>query len=137
VVVGLEMGAEDYVRKPFMTRELVARVNEVFRGHGKSQLPAEVDCGPFHIDFGAYRVLMDGQSLALSPKEFELFAYLVRNEGRVLTRTSIYEAVWGVDLKGQSRTVDSHVDTLRKKLGIHREMIQGLKGIGYRFEVEE
>jgi DNA-binding response OmpR family regulator len=135
VVLGLELGAEDYIRKPFLTRELLARVKVVFRKHKSGPPTKTITCGPFQLDYDKYRASMDGKPLKLSPKEFELLGFFMQHEGRVLTRSTIYEGVWGVDLKGKSRTVDSHVDFLRKKLKKYRECIQGLKGVGYRFEV--
>lgn len=136
VVAGLEIGAEDYIAKPLRRRELLARVRAVLRRRRSERSPI-LECGPFRVDFGAYRCWADGQALALTPKEFELLGLFIRKEGRVLTRGMIGEAIWGADLAKSSRTVDTHVDQLRRKLGLRRGWIQSLKGIGYRFEVAE
>ena len=137
VVAGLELGADDYITKPFRKNELLARVKAVLRRHGPDPKEQQVDCGPFRVDFAGYKAWLDGKPLALTPKEFELLAYFVRREGRVITRAALSEHVWGADLTGVSRTVDTHIERLRRKLGRYGPWIKGLKGVGYRFELEE
>jgi len=133
VVVGLELGAEDYIRKPIQRRELLARVKTVLRRRGPEPPPQQLEQGPFRIDFGSYKAWLDGKQLNLTPKEFELLGLFLRKEGLVLTRGTIAESIWGADFTKTSRTVDTHVDQLRRKLGSHRDLIQTLRGVGYRF----
>lgn len=134
VVAGLELGAEDYINKPFRKRELLARVRTVFRRRAKEPPARQVEAGPFRVDFGTYKAWADGALLTLTPKEFELFGFLLRREGRVLTRQTISENVWGVKYDRSMQTIEYHMHQLRKKLGAHGGCIKGLKGVGYRFE---
>lgn len=138
VVTGLELGAEDYIRKPFLQGEMIARVRTALRR--RRDLPAaeeNVNAGPFDVNFGRHEIKVDGKLLPLSPKEFRLLAFFVRNNGRVLTRQTISDQVWETAYLPTSRTIDFHVDSLRKKLGSWSACIHSLKGVGYRFEVPE
>jgi len=137
VVVGLEMGADDYICKPFRKRELLARVKSVLRRKSSAPEPERYEIGPLVLDYACYTASISKKPLALTPKEFELLAFFMRMQGRILTRACISEAVWGIEFTGSSRTIDVHVDQLRKKLGRGGEWIKGLKGIGYRFEGED
>lgn len=137
IVVGLEMGAEDYIRKPLRGPEFLARVKAALRRQSQSNLVQDLRLGPFRVDYTAYRAWLDEELLDLTPKQFELLVLFLRNDGRVLTRTAISNGVWGADLSGSSRAIDSAVDQLRKKLGRHRDCIEGLRGLGYRFEIVE
>jgi len=134
VVVGLELGAEDYIIKPFRKRELLARVKTVLRRNDTEPEAPKLKIGPLDLDWNRHAAVLNRKPLTLTPKEFELLGYFMKNEGRVLTRASISEHVWGVEYTGSTRTIDVHVDQLRHKLGKHSDMIAGLKGIGYRFE---
>jgi DNA-binding response OmpR family regulator len=136
VVVGLEMGADDYIAKPLRKRELLARIRNVIKRKGPEPAPQQLTHGPFKIDFGSYRAWMDDNPLELTPKEFELFGFFLKKSGQVLTRGRISETIWGSDFTKTSRTVDTHIDQLRRKLGKYRRWIQSLKGVGYRFEIE-
>lgn len=134
VVRGLEIGAEDYIRKPFEPAELLARVRTVIR---RREAPTErglLQCGPISVDLERYSVTLDGAPLALRPKEFELLAFFIQREGRVVTRASISEHVWGTEYNPSSKTIEVSVDQLRKKLGRLGTWIQVLKAVGYRFE---
>ncbi len=137
IVVGLEMGADDYISKPFRQKELLARVKTVMRRQLEEPEPPTVLLGPIKLDTKLYKATLNGRNMNLTLKEFELLSYLVRMEGRVLTRTRIYEAVWGVNFTGSSRTIDVHVDQVRKKLGKFSSCLTTLRGIGYRFEMGE
>ena len=137
VVAGLELGADDYVQKPIRERELLARVRAVLRRKGMEGRPREIVLGPFRLDFEAYKAWIDSELVSLTPKQFELLGLLVQNEGRVLTRSSISQGVWGTDFTKLSRTIDSTVDQVRRKLGPYRSAIRSLKGVGYRFEWDE
>ena len=136
VVAGLELGAEDYVRKPYQVRELVARIRVALRRPKAAPDEERLSVGPIELDRSRYTASIDGKSLTLRPKEFELLAFFLRREGRILTRATISEAVWKIEHIPSSRRIDFYVDQLRKKLGPRGKWIQSLKGVGYRFEVD-
>jgi DNA-binding response OmpR family regulator len=136
-VVGLELGADDYVTKPFSLRELSARIRAVLRRGeqlASAPLPAVVDLGSVQVDLAGHRVLRDGREIALKPKVFELLAYLVANAGQVVTRDQLLERVWGYDYAGESRTVDVHVHWLRAAVETDPSvpsLVQTVRGVGY------
>jgi len=137
VVVGLELGAEDYISKPYRRQELLARVKKVLRRQGPEIEGQKVQAGPLRVDYDSYNAWADKKQLNLTPKEFELLGFFLRREGRVVTRACISEHVWGTEFTGSTRTIDVHVDQLRKKLGRFAEFIKSLKGVGYRFELDD
>ncbi len=137
VVVGLEVGADDYITKPFRQKELLARVKTVLRRFHTEPGPRNLVTGPLSLNCGNYTAALHTKPVPLTLREFQLLSYFVEMEGRVLTRNKIYETVWGVDFSGSSRTIDVHVDQLRKKLGKYADSITTLKGIGYKFELVE
>ncbi len=131
-VAGLEIGADDYVSKPFSPRELTARVKAVLRRTTRSAAPDDVSAvGHVSLARGAREVRVGGDEVELTQREFDLLDYLLRNTGRVVTRDELLEAVWGFVLPGETRTVDVHVAQLRKKLG-HPELIKTVRGLGYK-----
>jgi DNA-binding response OmpR family regulator len=131
-VVGLELGADDYVAKPFSPRELAARVKAVLRRSAAAGLPDDVTTlGPVTLVRGAREVLADGREVELTQREFDLLEYLLRHAGQVVTRDELLEAVWGFLSPGQTRTVEVHVAQLRKKLG-HPDLIRTVRGLGYK-----
>lgn len=134
VVLGLELGAEDYVTKPFRKRELMARIKTALRRSDAPEDPQTVQSGPIKLDYGRYEAQVKNKPVNLTPKEFELLGFLMKREGRVVTRPTISQNVWQSEFTGSTRTIDVHVDQLRRKLGRHGAWIKGLKGIGYRFE---
>ena len=133
---GFELGIDDYVVKPFSPRELVMRLEAVCR-RGKSAGAAAHDVftdGGLSVDFTARLVTVDGEKRDLSPKEYDLLFYLVRNRGLALTREQLISEVWGYDYYGDDRTLDTHIKLLRKNLGPYQNKIVTLRGVGYRFE---
>ncbi len=138
-VVGLELGADDYVTKPFSLRELSARIRALFRRAevvGAAATPATVDLGRVQADLAGHRLLRDGETLPVKPKAFELLAFLLRNPGQVFTRDQLLEHVWGYDYAGESRTVDVHVHWLRSQIEDdpgHPLYLHTVRGVGYVF----
>jgi two-component system response regulator RegX3 len=138
-VVGLELGADDYVTKPFSSRELVARIRAVLRRGGDTDelLPAVIEAGPVRIDVERHVVSVNGALVPMPLKEFDLLELLVRNAGRVLTRMQLIDRVWGSDYVGDTKTLDVHVKRLRAKIEpdpatpVHLVTVRGL---GYKFE---
>ena len=129
-VLGLDEGADDYVAKPFSMLELVSRIRAVLRRSGGSA--ADFWLGRLYISPEKHQVQVDGQDVALTLKEFELLRILLENRGRVLTRTQLQDHVWGYEFDGESRTVDVHIRTLRQKLGACGEIIETVRGVGYK-----
>jgi len=137
-VFGLEIGADDYVAKPFGLRELVARIRAVTRRAGSiDELESSaIVVGPLKIDRLSRRVVLDEAELAFTSKEFDLLAYLAERPGIVHRRTDILEAVWDTNWYGPTKTLDAHVAAVRKKLG-DQKWIQAVRGVGFRFESPE
>lgn len=139
-VLGLEMGADDYLTKPFSLRELLARIKARLRRKPEEPGPGRLQCGRLVIDQDRYMVFLDGRKQDLTRKEFELLRFLARSPGRVFTREYLLEQVWGYDFSGDSRTVDVHIRHLRQKLEQwpgSPQYIETVRGVGYRFREEE
>jgi two-component system, OmpR family, response regulator RegX3 len=143
-VVGLEIGADDYVTKPYSSRELVARIRAVLRRRGEengstssSATPGALEAGPVRMDVDRHVVTVDGGKVDLPLKEFDLLEMLLRNAGRVLTRMQLIDRVWGADYVGDTKTLDVHVKRLRAKIepdpGAPRYLVT-VRGLGYKFE---
>jgi DNA-binding response OmpR family regulator len=138
-VVGLELGADDYITKPFSLRELSARVRALFRRSDQAiaaETPPLVDLGEVQVDLAGHRVLRDGEALPIKPKAFELLAFLIRHPGQVMTRDQLLERVWGYDFAGETRTVDVHVHWLRSQIEVdpaNPAFIHTVRGVGYVF----
>lgn len=138
-VVGLEIGADDYVTKPYSSRELLARIKAVLRRRAEPEelLPSTVEGGPVRMDVDRHVVAVHGEQIQLPLKEFELLEMLLRNAGRVLTRVQLIDRVWGSDYVGDTKTLDVHVKRLRAKVEpdpakpVH---IVTVRGLGYKFE---
>lgn len=132
-VTGLDAGADDYLVKPFGMMEMVSRIKAVLRRSGE-QRPAVLTCGNVELDERKHTVSVDGRHLPLTLKEYELLKLFMENTGRVFTRDNILSTVWGIDYAGETRTVDVHIGTLRTKLQKAGEMIQTVRGVGYKME---
>jgi two-component system response regulator RegX3 len=138
-VVGLELGADDYVTKPFSSRELVARIRAVLRRRSEPEdvVSTTIEAGPVRVDVDRHVVTVRGSEVALPLKEFDLLELLVRNSGRVLTRGQLVDRVWGADYVGDTKTLDVHVKRLRAKIepdpGNPQHLVT-VRGLGYKFE---
>ena len=142
-VVGLELGADDYVTKPYSSRELLARIKAVMRRRNDFVLDdgetATVQVGEIKLDADRHIVTFKGENIALPLKEFELLEFLMRNAGRVLTRIQIIDRIWGNDYVGDTKTLDVHIKRLRSKLEAdpaNPELIQTVRGLGYKMELK-
>ena len=140
-VVGLEIGADDYVTKPYSSRELLARIKAVLRRLAEPEdlLPATIEAGPVRMDVERHIVTVAGEATQLPLKEFELLEMLLRNTGRVLTRMQLIDRVWGSDYVGDTKTLDVHVKRLRAKIEpdpAEPRHIVTVRGLGYKFEVD-
>jgi two-component system response regulator RegX3 len=140
-VVGLELGADDYVTKPYSSRELIARIKAVLRrGISDADLNGDLEVisvGPIRLDTARHQASINGNPIALPLKEFELLEFLMRNSGRVLTRSQLIDRVWGGDYFGDTKTLDVHVKRLRAKIEVdpaNPVLIQTIRGLGYKLE---
>ena len=137
-VVGLELGADDYVTKPFSHRELVARIRAVLRrGQDAELLPEVIEAGDVRMDVERHQVWVRGERVKLALKEFELLELLLRNAGRVMTRGQLIDRIWGVDYVGDTKTLDVHVKRLRSKIEVdpaHPTQLVTVRGLGYKYE---
>lgn len=133
---GFELGIDDYVVKPFSPKELMMRVNAIMKrcsNQGEAGHELYVKDG-LVVDFTARKVTIDGNNVDMSPKEFDLIFYLIKNRNKALTRENLINEVWGYDFYGDDRTLDTHIKLLRKSLGDYAGLITTLRGVGYRFE---
>ncbi|MBQ8795646.1 MAG: response regulator transcription factor [Clostridia bacterium] len=132
---GFELGVDDYVVKPFSPRELMMRVGAVIkRTQGLREESDVFTYNGLSVDFTARIVTIDGERVSMTPKEYDLFFYMVKNKGIALTRETLISKVWGYDFFGDDRTLDTHIKLLRKSLGQYSTCVVTLRGVGYRFE---
>lgn len=134
---GFEMGVDDYVVKPFSPKEVLARINAIIKRNKSVNEPVgeTVKFEGLEINFTARDVFIDGEKANLTPKEYDLLFYLVKNKNIALTRNKLLEEVWGYDFFGDDRTIDTHIKMLRNNLGPYRKFIVTLRGMGYKFQV--
>jgi len=134
---GFEMGVDDYVVKPFSPKEVLARINAIIKRNksGNESVGETVKFEGLEINFTARDVFIDGEKANLTPKEYDLLFYLVKNKNIALTRNKLLEEVWGYDFFGDDRTIDTHIKMLRNNLGPYRKFIVTLRGMGYKFQV--
>ena len=131
-VIGLDLGADDYIAKPFGMMELISRIKAVLRRTATVKDADIYTCGNVILDCSAHRVSVKGEDIVLTLKEFELLHLLMRKAGTVLNRDVLLERIWGYDFDGETRTVDVHIRTLRSKLGDDGDIIETVRGVGYR-----
>ena len=136
-LLGFELGGDEYISKPFSPKILVARVEAILRRTGQSNPDEVLSAGGIVIDKAAHQATVDGKTMDLSFKEFELLTYFLENEGIALSREKILNSVWNYDYFGDARTIDTHVKKLRSKMGDKGEYIKTVWGMGYKFEVGE
>jgi len=139
-VVGLELGADDYVTKPFSTRELLARIRAVMRRGGDVEINSigAIEGGPIRMDVERHTLTVNGESVPMPLKEFELLEFLMRNSGRVLTRGQLMDRVWGSNYVGDGKTLDVHIKRIRSKIEpdpANPVYLSTIRGLGYRFEI--
>ncbi len=135
-VLGLDLGADDYLAKPFGMMEMVSRVKSVLR-RAVPKAATAIKYGSIELDIGKHCVSVDGEEIVLTLKEYDLLHLFLKNQGLVLTRDQLLEKVWGQDFIGETRTVDVHIGTLRTKLGDAGNLIETVRGVGYRMEARK
>ncbi|NMA79133.1 MAG: response regulator transcription factor [Clostridiales bacterium] len=134
---GFDLGIDDYVVKPFSPKEVIARINAIIKRNSADKVSNEIQCfDGLEIDFTARDVIVDGKKANLTPKEYDLLFYLVRNKNVALSRDKLLSEVWGYDFFGDDRTVDTHIKMLRSSLKQYRKFIVTLRGMGYKFEAD-
>jgi two-component system alkaline phosphatase synthesis response regulator PhoP len=138
-IKGLDLGASDFIKKPISPKKLVARVNSNLRKNPKEEksLPVIIETGPLHINRDRYVVKLDGSEVVFPRKEFELLYFLANNPGKVFSRDALLKTVWGIDVYVVDRTVDVHIRKIREKLANYSDLIETIKGVGYRFKSVE
>ena len=133
---GFQLGVDEYIAKPFSPKILVARIEAILRRTNQAAREEVLSCGGISLDKAAHQVMIDGESVELSFKEFELLAYFMENKGIVLSREKILNHVWNYDYFGDARTIDTHVKKLRSKMGKKGELIRTIWGMGYKLDEE-
>jgi DNA-binding response OmpR family regulator len=137
---GFELGVDDYLVKPFSPKELLARIKAIFRRNEKSSREEDknhYEFGTLVVDFESQNIYVDGAKIKVTPKEYDLLEYFIRNRNIVLSRDKLLDGVWGIDFMGDDRTVDTHVKMLRESLGKYRQLVVTVWGKGYKFEEGE
>lgn len=136
-LTGFDLGADEYISKPFSPKILVARVDAILRRTNQAEEGHALEAGAIVVDRAAHIVTIEGKQIELSYKEFELLTYFMENQGLALSREKILNSVWNYDYFGDARTIDTHVKKLRSKMGSYGECIKTIWGMGYKFEVGE
>jgi len=133
-LIGFDLGIDDYVTKPFSPKELVARVKAITKRNSKQDI---LELAGIKIDDLAHEVYVDSKLIELTPKEYDLLKYLIENKNIALSRENLLSSIWGYDFYGDDRTVDTHIKTLRARLGKYRDLIKTVRGMGYKIEYKE
>ena len=133
-LIGFDLGIDDYVTKPFSPKELVARVKAITKRNSKQDI---LELAGIKIDDLAHEVYVDNKLIELTPKEYDLLKYLIENKNIALSRENLLSSIWGYDFYGDDRTVDTHIKTLRARLGKYRDLIKTVRGMGYKIEYKE
>ncbi len=133
---GFDLGIDDYLTKPFSPKELVARVKAILNRSSKN-LPTLYKYKTLEINFSAHTIKIDNKLINLTPKEFEILSYLIKNKNIAISREQLLSKLWGYDFFGDDRTIDTHIKLLRNNLGKYRELIETVRGIGYKFNDEK
>lgn len=136
-LLGFNLGIDDYVVKPFSPKELMARVNAIIKRNNREPSEEIFTIDGLTINRTAREVTIEGEKIPMTPKEYELLFYMIKNKNIALSRDKILNNVWGIDFFGEERTVDTHIKMLRNSLGRYREYIVTVRGMGYKFEVQE
>lgn len=134
-LLGFELGVDDYLTKPFSPKELIARIKAVTKRTNGAQ-----DKFIYHdlvVDFMGYTIYIEDKEVKLTPKEFEILTYMIKNKNVAISRENLLSTIWGYDYFGDDRTIDTHVKMLRNNLGKYRDLIQTVRGIGYKFEIKD
>ncbi len=136
-IKGLESGADDYISKPISIKKLLARINSVLRRKEQVSSKNVLEVGKIKIDLDNYEIEIENQRIPLPKKEFETFVYLAKNSGKIVRREQLLESIWGNDVVVTQRTIDVHIRKIREKLGKHSDLIETVKGVGYRLRKED
>lgn len=134
-LIGFELGIDDYVTKPFSPKELMARIKAVLKRQNKERKTISID--GLNMDLEARVVTIDSKKIALTLKEYELLKYLIENKNVAISRERLLNTIWGYDFYGEDRTVDTHIKTLRSKIGKYKKYITTIRGVGYKFETKD
>lgn len=134
-LLGFDLGVDDYLTKPFSPKELIARIKAITKRNTIEK--DEFIYKDLRIDFKGYAVYIDNKELSLTPKEFEILTYLIKNKNVAISRESLLESIWGYDFFGDDRTIDTHIKMLRNNLGKYRDIIHTVRGVGYKFEIKD
>lgn len=135
-LMGFDLGIDDYVTKPFSPKELMARVKAVLK-RTNEELNEKFIYQDLVVDYSAHQVLIDGKEIALTPKEYDLLVYFIKNKNIAVSRENLLNQIWGYDFFGDDRTIDTHIKMLRNSLGRYRDLIITVRGIGYKFVLQE
>ena len=135
-LLGFDLGIDDYVTKPFSPKELMARIKAVLNRTNSNKVEDIYNYKDLEINYKAHTAKINGKELKLTPKEYELLVYFIKNEGVALSREQLLSSIWGYDFYGDDRTVDTHIKMLRNNLGKYRNLIKTVRSVGYKFETE-